>query len=108
MTRAWSVLVLIAGSCLAACGNSETETPRSDLLAAETATISALAVSCSGCHAASGGAIVDISAYSQSQLSEALLNYRNAGEGSTVMHRLARGYSEAEIAQIAAYLGAGQ
>lgn len=98
-------MVLIAGSCLAACGNSETAAIRSDVLAAETV---ALAASCSGCHAGSGEAILDISAYSQSQLSEALLNYRNAGDGTTVMHRLARGYSEAEIAQIAAYIGASQ
>lgn len=101
-------MVLIAGSCLAACGNSETAAIRSDVLATETAVTAALAASCSGCHAGSGEAILDISAYSQSQLSEALLNYRNAGDGTTVMHRLARGYSEAEIAQIAAYLGASQ
>lgn len=33
-----------------------------------------------------------------------LMNYKAEADGGTVMHRLARGYSEAEIRTIAAYL----
>ena len=38
----------------------------------------------------------------------ALSDYRNDAEGTTVMHRLMRGYSEADIEAISAYLGKGK
>lgn len=65
-----------------------------------------LAASCSGCHAASGGAITDLSGWTEAQLLTSLDSYRTYTDGTTVMHRLARGYSAAQIAEIAAILGA--
>lgn len=63
-----------------------------------------LALACTGCHSESGGAIASLSDHDTSQLRAALLEYRSEIDGTTVMHRLARGYPEADIDLISAYL----
>lgn len=64
-----------------------------------------LALACSGCHAAGGGAIVSLQGYTAQSLEQRLLTYKAEAEGTTVMHRLARGYSDIQIEQVSAYLG---
>lgn len=53
-----------------------------------------------------GGALADISDYDEARLAGVLRAYKNDIDGITVMHRLARGYSDDEIRIIAAQLGA--
>lgn len=65
-----------------------------------------LALTCSGCHGGSGDAIPDYHALDRATLEARLLAYKSDGGGTTVMHRLMRGYGEADIAAIAAYLTA--
>ena len=65
----------------------------------------ALVSACSGCHYPGGSAIVDLSSHSALQMERALLAYKHAADGPTAMHRMARGYTEAEIAAIARRLG---
>ncbi len=57
---------------------------------------------CSGCHAPGGTAIVSLDGYSSEQIKARVNAYR--GDGGTVMHRMARGYSDVEIESIASYL----
>ena len=64
-----------------------------------------LASTCSGCHRAGGSAIVDLREYSASRIQQLLLAYKQAPDGPTAMHRMARGYSDSEIAMIAGRLG---
>ena len=64
-----------------------------------------LSTACSGCHSDLGGAIASLSTLSEAALIESLIRYKTEADGTTVMHRLARGYSDEEIALIAAYLG---
>ncbi|WP_084396840.1 c-type cytochrome [Henriciella aquimarina] len=64
----------------------------------------ALALSCSGCHATAGEAIPSLESQTQATLEEKLTAYRTETDGTTVMHRLMRGYSEADIAAISAYI----
>ena len=64
-----------------------------------------LASTCAGCHRAGGSAIVDLREYSASRIQQLLLAYKQAPDGPTAMHRMARGYSDAEIAMIAGRLG---
>ncbi|MEM9739941.1 MAG: cytochrome C [Pseudomonadota bacterium] len=66
-------------------------------------TTAALAASCSGCHAGPDAAIASFSGRSQSELAALMLEYQR-GEGTTVMHRLARTYSDEQITAIAGYL----
>lgn len=65
----------------------------------------ALASACSGCHRPGGRAIADLHGRSVLQIEQSLLAYRNAVDGPSAMHRMARGYSEREIAAIARQLG---
>ena len=67
-----------------------------------------LASACSGCHSAAGdGGIADLDGYSHEALETALTTYRTDADGTTVMHRLMRGYTEADIAAISQYLDEG-
>jgi cytochrome subunit of sulfide dehydrogenase len=65
----------------------------------------ALAMSCSGCHSPAGGAISSLEGRPAEDIRTALLYYYQDTEGTTVMHRMIRGYSEADIDAISAYLG---
>ena len=92
---------------LAACspGTSEPKEDNSLRVAASTDTGARLAVACAGCHSSKPGAIASLVGYSEDQLIERLNTYRIETDGTTVMHRLARGYSEEEIQLVSAYLG---
>jgi len=91
---------------LAACG--ETVTPGDQNAPPnQVSTLTAgalLATACSGCHSDQAGAISSLNDYSENTLRESLNRYKTETDGSTVMHRLARGYSETDIAEVSAYL----
>ena len=63
-----------------------------------------LAAACSGCHSASGTAIRDLHPMGEEAIAISFLAYRNDQEGTTVMHRIARGYSEEDIWLIAQHI----
>ncbi|MEM1148744.1 MAG: hypothetical protein AAGA72_10795 [Pseudomonadota bacterium] len=63
-----------------------------------------LSAACAGCHSQSSGAIVSLADYGEARLIERLNWYKTDVSGTTVMHRLARGYTEADIALIARHL----
>ena len=83
---------------LAGCGGVSSEPARLDRGALLTA-------SCSGCHANGGQAIASLEGAPAAELEAKLLAYRNDAEGGSSMHRMARGYSEEQIALIARTLG---
>ncbi|HEY6599518.1 MAG TPA: hypothetical protein VIZ30_09400 [Pseudomonadales bacterium] len=62
-----------------------------------------LASVCSGCHAPGGTAIVSLDGYTTEQIKVLFTAYRS--DGGSAMHRMARGYTDAEIESIASYLG---
>lgn len=69
---------------------------------------SLLAASCTGCHAGPAGtatAIPGLQGLSGDDIRARLEAYATEPEGTTVMHRIARGYSTAELDAIATYLG---
>ena len=62
---------------------------------------------CTACHGPGGrspGAIPAIAGLAPEAVGEMLHAYRNGGLEGTVMNRIARGYSDAEIAAIVTYL----
>lgn len=65
-----------------------------------------LAAACSGCHAGPAEGIVSLEGRDAETIVASLLAYKAETGDSTVMHRLARGYSDEEVRAIAAYLGA--
>ena len=89
---------------VAACGGSSSERA-SVFQASDTDAASVLVMACTGCHSDQSGAIASLNTYDSDQLRDALLQYKTDVSGATVMHRLARGYSNAEIDLISAHLG---
>ncbi|KCZ46070.1 MULTISPECIES: hypothetical protein [unclassified Hyphomonas] len=107
MTRQLGALTIIA-LFVGACGSTPVETDSIELSPmADTSSAAVLSVACSGCHGPTGGAITSLEGRSSAELREALLRYRSDADGGSVMHRMMRGYSEADIETISAYLAEG-
>ncbi len=90
--------LLLTLSWLAGCGGAGTAPQRLDQGAL-------LAASCSGCHAEGGGAIAGLEGIPAAELEARLLAYRDDAGGGSSMHRMARGYTDEQIALIARTLG---
>ena len=88
---------------LGGCSAREAIPPR--LADADLGEAALLASVCSGCHAAGGQVLVDLSSYSAAALAERLLAYQQQRDGPSAMHRMARGYTERELRLIAEHLG---
>lgn len=68
----------------------------------------ALAATCANCHgtdgrAVSGQPMVRLAGQSASYIGEQVRAFRDGKRPATVMHQIAKGYSDAQIDQIAAY-----
>ena len=91
-------------------GDSTVETPAQTSEASpangDTLRGQTLTLTCSGCHGGAGDAIPDYQDLDLATLEARLLAYKTEEDGTTVMHRLMRGYDEADIAAVAAYLTA--
>ena len=107
-----------AAACLAACspssGDGANATPQAsdapDPAIAERSLpgrTTMLAMACTGCHSEVGEGIVSLDTYSSEQLVTSLTAYRTDADGTTVMHRLMRGYSEEDIEAVSAYIAEG-
>ncbi len=91
----------IVAACLALAALGPTESQ-----ADGTGRAATLAAACSGCHAGPAVGIVSLKDRDTASLISLLQRYKAEPDGGTVMHRLARGYSDAEVKAIAAYLAA--
>lgn len=63
-----------------------------------------LSISCAGCHGTSGhspGAIPSIYGRSAASIAESLRAFRDGKQSATVMNRIAKGYTDAEIDTVA-------
>ena len=102
------VAMLLILSGLAACGGSggEESTDKAVDVAVATSRSSSLALACSGCHSANSSAVVSLDGYGADAMRAALMRYKSETDGTTVMHRLARGYSDEDIDLLAAYFAA--
>ncbi len=70
-----------------------------------------LAANCANCHgtngqAANGGGMPALAGLSAAYISEQMLAFKTGKRQGTIMHQLAKGYSDAEITQMAAYFAA--
>ena len=71
---------------------------------AQTADPQLLALSCAGCHGPDGhspGTIPSLNGKGQATIADALRQFREGQRPSTVMGRIAKGYSDAEIDAVA-------
>lgn len=70
-----------------------------------------LAATCANCHgtqgkAQPGSSVVSLAGMPAEQLIAQMATFKAGTRSATIMHQLAKGYSEAQIAQIAAYFAA--
>lgn len=99
---------LLTISVLAACSpasSGKTDTVSEPPMSGQAQMSGPLIATCSGCHSPHGKAIVSLDGYNAMAVEKALLKYKSEAEGSTVMHRIARGFTDAQIQEISAVLG---
>ena len=76
-------------------------------LATGAQTPAALALPCANCHGPGGqsaGAIPSIDDLSAEEIVASMIAFRNDEQGATIMNRIAKGYTDAEIEELARYL----
>jgi cytochrome subunit of sulfide dehydrogenase len=69
----------------------------------------AMAASCANCHGTNGNAapgMVALAGYDRAALNKAMADFKSGARPATVMHQLAKGYSDAQIDAIAGYFAA--
>jgi len=91
--------LLLAGTCAATAQDAKTLQTK------------ALAATCANCHgtngrAIEGSAVPGLAGMPAGYLAEQMKAFKSGARPATVMHQLAKGYSEAQIEQIAAYFAA--
>lgn len=105
--QALPVLLAAAGLLVAACGSQTAAQAADEADEAVVPSLQAsghrLALSCSGCHGGASEAIPDLYTLEPGEMQSRLLAYKTDADGTTVMHRLMRGYSDEEIAALSAY-----
>lgn len=109
------ISLIAAAGFLAACGSvnerngSSSDSSNLTMSDMQIDTGEALSASCSGCHSGeSDTAMGPLEGRSASALASAMNFYRTDADGTTVMHRIARGYSEADVEAISSYLSGGE
>lgn len=89
---------------LSACTGRAVERPAPEGVTYNVYQAAQLTASCTACHLSGGELLMPVNDRSAAELSYALLTYRSDADGSTVMHRIARGLSEDDIRLIAQHL----
>ena len=67
------------------------------------------AAACANCHGTDGKAqpgMVTLAGQTKSDIEQKMLAFKNGQRPATIMHQIAKGYSDEQIAQIAAYFAA--
>ena len=73
--------------------------------------VASLSATCAACHgtlgkATAGSQVVSLAGLSKDYIVTQMTAFKNGTRPATVMHQLSKGYSEAQIAQIATYFAA--
>ncbi len=106
MTRCW-LSIALALCWLVSGAHAETKGHSEDSRAAVSRG-ALLAASCSSCHSARADldtGIVRLSELTVAELRATLVEFRTDRRAGTLMNRIAKGYTEAEIEAIASYFG---
>jgi sulfide dehydrogenase cytochrome subunit len=99
-------VVMAAAAVLIACGWTDAKAEGNAAGARDLDRAATLAAACAGCHGKNGNAIVGLGGRSAEEIQASLTAYHVDAGGTSVMHRIARGYSDADIRLIAAHLAA--
>jgi cytochrome subunit of sulfide dehydrogenase len=75
----------------------------------ETAQVRSMAASCANCHGTNGAAapgMVALAGYDRAGLIKAMADFKSGARQATIMHQLAKGYSDQQIEQLAGFFAA--
>lgn len=106
MTKNWCDVNKVAMTALlAACSFSALAQTK------ETLYVKSVAATCATCHgtngkAVEGSAVVSLSGLSKDYIVAQMAAFKSGARPATVMHQLSKGYSDAQVALIAAYFAA--
>ena len=71
--------------------------------------VRSMAASCANCHGTNGNAMpgmVALAGYERASLVKAMADFKSGARPATIMHQLAKGYSDSQIEQLAGYFAA--
>lgn len=91
--------VLLAGVLLATSGWAQAQSP-------DSLQVRSMAAACAGCHGTNGRAQPGqavLAGVSQAVLLRKLLDFKSGAQRATLMPQIAKGYSDAQLAALAAY-----
>ncbi len=100
----WNMMLaaapLLAATCLPAVAQDQ-----------EALYVRALAATCANCHgtqgrAQPGSSVVSLAGLPREHIIAQMQAFKNGTRSATIMHQLSKGYSDAQIAQIAGYFAA--
>ncbi len=103
--RRWPASLVLLGSLMAGAAHAQTVSPQEALY------IKALAATCANCHGTAGQAVAGsanatLAGRSKDDIVTQMKAFKSGARPATVMHQLAKGYSDAQIEVIAAYFAA--
>ena len=104
MIHRWGLALGLAAG-LAGAAQAQNASPQEALY------IKALAATCANCHGTAGNAVpgaanVALAGLDKDYLSAQMKAFKSGARPATVMHQLAKGYSDAQIDSLAAYFAA--
>ena len=96
----WVILALLSGAVLPAAAQSR-----------DALVLQSLAATCANCHgtggkSAEGSAVPSLAGMPRDTMAEQMKAFKAGTRPATIMHQLAKGYSDAQIEQLAGYFAA--
>lgn len=75
----------------------------------DTLQVRSMAAACANCHGTNGAALpgmVALAGYARADLVKNMADFKSGARPATIMHQLAKGYSDQQIEQLAGYFAA--
>lgn len=79
------------------------------LAQADALQVRSMAAACANCHGTNGAALpgmVALAGYGRADLVKNMADFKSGARPATIMHQLAKGYSDSQIEQLAGYFAA--
>lgn len=102
-SRLWPAALAVLASCFAGGALAQAATPQDNLY------LRGLAATCANCHGTGGQAVAgsaNATLAGRTDIATQLKAFKSGARPATVMHQLAKGYSDAQIEAIAGYFAA--
>ncbi|HUP30897.1 MAG TPA: c-type cytochrome [Usitatibacter sp.] len=111
MTMRFATVILVLASCALPCAIAQQAAPPAPSFAPANMTragVRGMAATCTACHGTNGNAaaqsaVPGLAGRSKDEIAQAMAQFKGGQRPATVMHQIAKGFSDAEVAAIADY-----